>query len=385
MFDNSDNDTSRTGELTPHGTLEKQNGKTYSGPGQSTAKSYPDRHADAVAACAWMQEQYEKKLVDGAWIIFAHIERDGAWNPATGGGYNVEHFRDFNNAAPDICFGFEGAPGHQVNSGRGGFNPATAFDGTYGGVGYYTATVGGLWDALLGEGRRWFNFASSDYHRHYTNGGDDFYPGEYQRTWTYVIDRNRDGDYSTKEIAQALRSGNSFHVMGDLINHLQFSAWQMDEAVAMGGTLQVHRARKAPLKIKIRFKSPMVNSNGDTPVVDHIDLIAGEITGKIAPTDPNYTKATNETVRVIARFTVKDWKVDKDGYNVIVHTLQNVQKDMYLRLRGTNVPVNTPFETDENGNPLADRLVSENLGVDGAEEAWRDLWFYSNPIFVAVK
>ena len=60
------------------------------------------------------------------------------------------------------------------------------FGGTYGGVGYYSAKVGGLWDALLGEGRRWFNFANSDYHKHCTAGGDDFYPGEYQKTYVYA-------------------------------------------------------------------------------------------------------------------------------------------------------------------------------------------------------
>ena len=77
------------------------------------------------------------------------------------------------------------------------------FGGTYGGVGYYTANVGGLWDALLGEGRRWFNYASSDYHKHWTNCtnpadittcGDDFYPGEYQKTYVYSQDKDRDGN-----------------------------------------------------------------------------------------------------------------------------------------------------------------------------------------------
>ena len=115
-------------------------------------------------------------LIDNAWIIFAHIERAEA--------YQIEHFRDFNNAAPDICFGFEGAPGHQVNSKRGfGRNPGGAYGGAFGGVGSFTAEVGGLWDALLGEGRRWFNYANSDYHKHWTAGGDDFYPGEYQKTY----------------------------------------------------------------------------------------------------------------------------------------------------------------------------------------------------------
>jgi hypothetical protein len=49
-------------------------------------------------------------------------------------------------------------------------------------------------------------------------------------------------------------------------------------------------------------------------------------------------------------------------------------------LRGTNLPPGTPGETDLEGNPLAD-----TPGVNTAEAAWKDLWFYSNPIFVKVK
>ena len=57
---------------------------------------------------------------------------------------------------------------------------------------------------------------------------------------------------------------------------------------------------------------------------------------------------------------------------------------MYFRLRGTNLAPNTPYETDAQGNPLPDTLATEHLGLDGPEEAWADLWFYSNPIFVRV-
>ncbi len=137
--------------------------------------------------------------------------------------------------------------------------------------------------------------------------------------------------------------------------------------------------------IKIKFMSPETNNNGDTPVVDHIDLIAGHITGLVSPDSPDYTKATNETTKVIATFTSADWEVDEDGYNVITYPVKGLDKSMYFRLRGTNQPVNAPFETDEMGNPLADSLATAGLGLDGAEEAWADLWFYSNPIFVKVQ
>jgi hypothetical protein len=363
--------------------------------GNRDDKTYPERHADSVAACSWMQQQYIGKNIDNAWIIFAHIERDGAWNATSGGGYNIEHFRDFNNAAPDICFGFEGAPGHQANHWRGFGNSINAtpgipdetrskdFGGTYGGVGYYSAKVGGLWDALLGEGRRWFNFANSDYHRHWTAGGDDFYPGEYQKTWVYVTDKHNDGEISVIEITEGLRSGNSFFVHGDLINGLEFNAAVLSDKVPMGGELRLDGKAGHPVQITIKFRSPALNNNGDVPVVDHIDLIAGEVSGKIAPGSPDYTKAANETAKVIATFSQPNFTVDEEGWTVI-RTMVKVDKDMYFRLRGSNLAPNTPDETDENGNPLPDYLITAHQNIDGSAEAWKDLWFYSNPIFVKV-
>ena len=415
QFDNSDDDflDAIMGDpaMSPYGTLTKQNGKINfvqnANSVGSTAKSFPERHADAVKGCAWMQGVYERGLVDNAWIVFAHIERDGAWDATTGGGYNVEHFRDFNSAAPDVCFGFEGAPGHQVNEFRGFGNDVACvgsdcssddFGGSYGGAGIYTAKVGGLWDALLGEGRHWFNYASSDYHRHYTAGGDDFYPGEYQRTWVKAVDADGDGDYSLNEIADGMRSGYAYFVHGDLVDFLEFSAQSHDQKVEMGGELVADKPIQN-LKLKIRFRSPASNNcavDGQyitscaAPVVDHIDLIAGEIGEPIDPGSPDYTKATNESAKVVASFGRGQWEVDDEGYNLIVHHIKDVTKDTYFRLRGTNLACNAPFETGPKTalpsadycSPLADALVTQNGGSDGAQEAWNDLWFYSNPIFV---
>jgi hypothetical protein len=426
MFDKSDNDTSRVGEVTPFGTLEKTNGSTYAlvnGVPKATGKTYQARHEDAVKGCAWMQKQYKDKLIDNGWIVFAHVERAGLWTPASGGGYNVEHFRDFNSAGPDVCFGFEGAPGHQVEPYRGLGNTVTCtagvctsrdFGGTYGGTGFYTAKVGGLWDALLGEGRHFFNFASSDYHGHYTSGGGDFYPGEYQKDWVYVKpgeerEEERGGfggreddhdDYvaSLNRIVNGMRSGKSFFVTGDLINHLDFTVRQDDREAGMGETLEVerrgehHHAR--PVTIEITFRSPKVNNNGDKPAVDHIDLIAGQITGLVQPTDPNYTNPTNATTKVIASFDKSDWRTDHQGNHRIVYKLKHLDKNTYFRLRGTNLACGTPNQTGpatalpsaDFCSPLPDALEGATADMNvNAQKAFADLWFYSNPIFTYVK
>ena len=85
----------------------------------------------------------------------------------------------------------EGAPGHQAAgipapNGRGGArgyydnNPSAAsFAGyplesyrTWGGFDWMTATVGGLWDSLLAEGRAWWITVNSDSHVNYLDQSD---------------------------------------------------------------------------------------------------------------------------------------------------------------------------------------------------------------------
>jgi hypothetical protein len=132
----------------------------------------------------------------------AHLERAGPFNPNGNNGFNVEHLRNFNNAAPRVAFGFETQPGHGASSDRGEYSPRRNNIGgvlvdsvggtTYGGTGVYGAYVGGVWDALLGEGRGFWFFASSDWHNRGIFGPDDrrttqdFYPGEYQRDFVMV-------------------------------------------------------------------------------------------------------------------------------------------------------------------------------------------------------
>ncbi len=103
----------------------------------------------------------------------------------------------------------ETQPGHGASDARGEYtirrntigdvSTSTRVGGTtYGGTGVYGAQIGGVWDALLGEGRNFWFFASSDWHNRGSFGPDDrrttqdFYPGEYQRD--YVMVRDTDGE-----------------------------------------------------------------------------------------------------------------------------------------------------------------------------------------------
>jgi len=327
-------------------------------------KKLEDNHEKAVAAAEWLQNNF----AGHSWMIPTHPERKNLWH--------IEDFRDLNNVAPNVAFGFDGMPGHQKNSNRGGFGSESAVGGgTYGGAGYFIAKVGGLWDALLGEGRHWWNFVNSDFH----GTGGDFWPGEYAKTYSYVKDLDDSGDYSTNEIVKALQSGNSFAVHGDLISDLEFSVKSGSNYVSMGDVFNVKRGDE--IEITFAYKSPGKNNNGDKPVVHHIDLIEGDITGKIQPGSPEYTKDTNDTTRVLKRFNSSKFKKTSDGWNRASVKVK-INNNKYFRLRGTNLAPNTPGETDSEGNPLLD---FEQKELDGEEEAWHDLWFYSNPIFVNVR
>ena len=130
--------------------------------------------------------------------------------------------------------------------------------------------------------------------------------------------------------------------------------------------------------IAIRFRSPHVNNNGDHVRVDHIDLIAGDVTGLIQPGDANYTNATNSTARVLARFKAHDWQARKNGWKEIVFRTAPPEKHLFA-LRGTNNPLNSTQVDPVTGDPALDVP-----GTNTAAAAWADLWFYSNPIFVKV-
>ena len=142
--------------------------------------------------CRWLQQNFPLD----SYYVPAHVERAGVFDPNGNRGFNVEHFRDFNNDGPTVAVGFETMPGHQASNNRGEYRLNFGGAGihsvgmtTYGGTGIYGAKIGGVWDAMLGEGRNWFFYASSDWHNRgmfspFERGStNDFYPGEYQKLY----------------------------------------------------------------------------------------------------------------------------------------------------------------------------------------------------------
>jgi hypothetical protein len=297
-------------------------------------------HNKTVEGLKWMAEFHPT----GSYYVPAHLERAGPFNPAGNNGFNIEHLRNFNNAAPAVAFGFESQPGHGASDRRGEYNlrrnniAGTNTDSvggtTYGGTGVYAAQIGGVWDALLGEGRNWWFFASSDWHSRGAFSVDDrrsdndFWPGEYQRNYAMV--RNGGSQrVNPQMIVDGLRSGNNWVDSGQLIDRLAFVACAsypglakrnnaQVEALAltaamnntdidvagcatMGEKLKVRPGAEVVVAVVVRdpagksyspysFPNPSLKQVGitqplDMPELHHVDLVRGMVTGYKSPAD----------------------------------------------------------------------------------------------------
>ncbi|WP_223285100.1 phosphoesterase [Paenibacillus sp. PL91] len=305
---------------------------------------------------------YMKNLAEPP-VLFANHPARSASGASVWGQDTPQEFRNWNDAAPNVSVGMEGAPGHQAgainsdgsidpNGSRGGYGNFA----TMGGFDQMSAKVGGLWDSMLGEGRHWWVTSTSDSHVNWRDGGSDFWPGEYSKT--YVKAENTHAD-----ILDGLRNGHVFVSTGDLINELDFDVKSNGKSASIGETLDIKKSGKSDVSVTITFKDPNAkNSHGDNPKVNRVDLIVGDVTGKVE----DRSTAVNPTTKVVARFENGDWKQNGE-YITITYKLKNVDKDSYIRVRGTNTSELEPSLDPKGENP------------------WTDLWFYSNPIFMSVK
>jgi hypothetical protein len=118
----------------------------------------------------------------------------------------------------------------------------------------------------------------------------------------------------------------------------------------------------------------------DEPVLDHVDVIRGLVTGYRQPGSYNYAgawpddwvdmanpqtlrslasvpaAAKNESAGVIRTFNAATWTPapGHGEFKRMTFRLKGVQDSQYMRLRGTNLPPSVPYETDASGNPLSD-------------------------------
>nr|WSY54329.1 PHP domain-containing protein [Streptomyces sp. NBC_00886] len=373
---------------------------SFDGSVKNASGNSPANEALAIAGVNFLADQVRRRKVKDALFLANHPARKGIDSP-----HEIRGWRD---AQPTIAVGMEGAPGHQAGGipapkgpggGRGiydGSPSADSFPGyplesyrTWGGFDWMTATVGGLWDSLLAEGKPWWITANSDSHNVYADtavrgpGGDfnangryndpvysggisltdtDFWPGQYSRTHVGAA------SFSYKAVMDGIRAGRVWVDHGGLISGLDARLSYGGREVTLGGALHVRRGAQVDLVIKISL------ANGPNwaqfqPTLARVDVIQGDVTGPVADKD---TFATPNT-KVVTSF-----EVDKSTGTVrLTYSLGHLDKPVYVRLRGTD-----GNRSAVGVNGAAIDPAGPAMDVLGDADPWKDLWFYSNPMWV---
>jgi hypothetical protein len=382
----------------------KQFETSYDGSVKGASDSTPANEALAVAGLNFLAEQVQRRKVKDALMLANHPARRGVDSP-----HEIRGWRDATGSGRQIAIGFEGAPGHQaagiaaplgMGRARGIYDnspSANSFAGyplesyrTWGGFDWMTATVGGLWDSLLAEGKPWWITANSDSHQVYTDtavrGGPDsdftangrhtapvyggkvdltqgdYWPGQYSRTHV-----GADG-FSYAAVMDGIRAGRIWVDHGGLIAGLDARVSGGGRWATLGGALHVKKGTKVTVTIDVALAGGP-NWAGFVPELDRVDVILGDVTGAVKDKD-TFTAPTAKVVR--------SYEVGKSSGTVrLTYSLGAVDRPLYVRFRGTD------------GNRSATGLMGAAVDpagpavdVVGDADPWRDLWFYSNPVWV---
>jgi hypothetical protein len=375
----------------------------YDGSVKNAGDSTPANEALAIAGIKFLGEAVRQRRVEGALFLANHPARRGIDSP-----HEIRAWRD---ADPSVAIGMEGAPGHQAaglpkptgGRARGYYdnNPSAAsFPGyplesyrTWGGFDWMTATVGGLWDSLLAEGRPWWISANSDSHVNYLDtsqrgpGSDfaangryndpvhgplltdagDYWPGQYSRTHVGA------SAFGYRSLMDGLRAGRVWVDHGGLISGLDVRARvagdrRPDSGTPLGGVLRVKHGTSVELTIDIDLANTP-NWSQFVPVLARVDVIAGKVTGPVA--DPDGFTAPNTKV-------VKSFEVGRGTGTVsLSYSFGRVDEPFYIRVRGTDGNRSAPGLMGTAVDPFGPAL-----DVVGAADPWTDLWFSAHPIWV---
>jgi PHP domain-containing protein len=385
----------------------KQFENGYDGSVKNAGANTPANEQLALDGIQWLGQQVDQRRVADALFLANHPARNGIDSP-----HEIRNWRD---ADPRIAVGFEGAPGHQAGGlpaaiGAGGARGlygnapnANSFPGypaesyrTWGGFDWMTATVGGLWDSLLAEGKPWWISANSDSHVNWNetsrrpDGSDqaqfdrdgrymdpvysgtvnrtaaDFFPGYYSRT--HVGADNRD----YRAVMEGLRNGRVWVDHGALVKAVEVEVREAGKTHGepLGGALHVRRGRAVELVVRITAQN-VPNWANFTPALNRVDAIVGAVKGAVSDKDTFTAPDTK---------VVKQWDTSgKRGTFELVLPLgkADTEHPYYVRVRGTDGNRSQPGYLGAAIDPAGPKL-----DVVGDADPWADLWFYTNPIWV---
>lgn len=332
----------------------------------------PGSEATAVNAVRWLRAQMNARWIDMSLVLLNHP------------GSHAQ-LRRLRHLDPGLVIGIQGAPGHPVegirtHQGGEGHEQAGSVDapdtpgghkyplepyGTRGGFSWMIATVGGVWDAMLAEGLpSWITAIREPPAAHYEASRAagpppaTIAPGRYRRTHLGL----HSFDYVS--VLDAMRSGRTWIDHGQLVDSLDvtFGGSGSQHRGTLGESVSVRRGDAVELVVRIRLAS-VPNHAGDLPLLRRVDLIAGPVTG--ASSDQH--EAAPDT-RVVRSFEI----TRRVGTVELRHQFRDVDAPFYLRLRGTDGRASAPGSIEPRHDPI------------GATDPWADLWFYTNPMFVAI-
>jgi hypothetical protein len=384
------------GEVSVLKQFENDYDGTVRGAGASTAAN----EALAIAGLHFLADAVDGRRVKDALMFANHPARKGIDSP-----HEIRGWRD---AEPRIAVGMEGAPGHQAagipaphgpGSARGYYDnspdPKASFPGyplesyrTYGGFDWMTATVGGLWDSLLSEGKPWWITANSDSHQVWgdtsqrgpgsdfpangywndpvhlaapQNGNGDFWPGYYSKTHVGAEDR------SYAAVMRGLREGRVWVGHGALVESIDVRLRGGGHEVPLGGVLTARRGTPVTLEIRITL-SRQPNWSQFVPALAKVDVIRGSVTGAVPDRD---TFAAPRT-RVVKTYDVSG----SSGVISLTYPLGRLDDGFYVRLRGSDGKRLAPGLNGTAVDP-----AGPAMDVVGDANPWNDLWFYTNPMW----
>ncbi|MGW0931013.1 PHP domain-containing protein [Streptomyces sp. NPDC002644] len=386
----------------------KQFENDYDGSVRNARDNTPQNEALAVAGIQWLGTQKDRRRIEDALFLANHPARNGIDSP-----HEVRAWRD---ADPRIAVGWEGAPGHQAAGIRTGYGPGDARGGygnsagpssfpgyppesyrSWGGFDFYTATVGGLWDSLLAEGKAWSISANSDSHRNWGDTsrrpdgsgsaqfdrdgryGDpvyagqvnlelgDFWPGMYSRTHVGASARG----YTA--VMRGIREGRIWVDHGNLVKNLDVrlvASGRGRGEEALGGTLTAKRGSRLELVVTVTAQD-VPNWGMFLPKLNRVDLIRGAVDPAHADSDRD--KLTAPDTRVVVQTDTSG----RTGTFTLRYDLGVLEEPFYVRLRGTDGNRQQPGYLGSRIDP-----AGPAIDVVGDADPWLDLWFYTNPIWV---
>jgi hypothetical protein len=370
---------------------------------KGTRDGTPANEALAIEGIRFLDQAVASRRVKDAVMLPNHPSRQGIDSP--------HELRAWQDAGPRVVLGMEGAPGHQAGGlpsphstagGRGLYGntpgkysfpgyPAESYR-TWGGFDWVTATVGGVWDSMLAEGRHFIVTATSDSHNVYLDttevgpgsdydrdgrmvdpvyrGGvdtdeNDFWPGHYSRTHVGAVRQDH------TSVLEAIRAGRVWVDHGGLVDSIDARlVLERGRTIPLGGTLIGKRDRKVTVTADIMTAS-RPNRAGFVPELARVDVIVGRIDGPAADHDAMTAPAT----RVVAQLPVAQLAAIPGGYRLSLEIAPPGDR-FYVRLRGTDGKRQQPGFLGAAIDP-----AGPAIDVLGDADPWEDLWFYTSPLY----